>query len=78
MTYNTARNGQVFGPYTHEQVQQYMSSGNIVASDLVQAEGSTEWLPVAQVFPLASVGEAPGAPDRPRDRRLLLRGLGCV
>ena len=59
MTYHIARNGHVFGPYTLEQVQQYMASGNIVASDLAQAEGSTEWLPVAQVFPLASVAEPP-------------------
>lgn len=59
MTYRIARNGEMFGPYTLEQVQQYMASGNIVASDLAQAENSAEWLPVAQVFPLASVAEPP-------------------
>jgi len=62
MTYRIARNGQVFGPYTLEQLQQYMASGNIVASDLAQAEGSTEWLPIAQLFPLASVAEPPVNP----------------
>ena len=59
MTYRIARNGQVFGPYTLEQVQQYMVSGNIVAGDLALAEGSAEWLPVSQLFPLASMAEAP-------------------
>ncbi len=59
MTYRIARNGEVFGPYTLEQVQQYMASGNIVTNDLVQAEGAAEWLPISQLFPLASVAEPP-------------------
>ncbi len=59
MTYRIARNGEVFGPYNLEHVQQYMGSGNIVANDLAQAEGSAEWLPVAQLFPLSSVAEPP-------------------
>ena len=55
----------MFGPYTLQEVQQYMGSGNIVATDLVQPEGSTEWLPASQVFPLASVAEPPSYPNQP-------------
>ena len=66
MTYRIARNGQgvqIFGPYTEAQVRQYLASGNIAVTDLAQAEGSTEWVPVLQYFPMAAtpVSPVPGA-----------------
>lgn len=62
MTYRIARNGQTFGPYTDGEIRQYLASGNIGLSDLVQAEGSAEWVPVLELFPLATV-PPPRAPS---------------
>ncbi len=62
MTYRVARSGQIFGPYTEEEIRQYIVSGNVGLSDLVQPEGSGDWVPVLQVFPLTTI---PAAPMRP-------------
>jgi hypothetical protein len=61
MTYRIARNGQVFGPYTLTELQQYIATGNVLPADLVQGEAMQEWLPVAQMFPAAQ----PAAPPQP-------------
>ena len=53
MKYRIARNGQVFGPYTEAEVLQYLASGNILLTDLAQAEGTANWVPVQELFPLA-------------------------
>ena len=58
MTYRIARNGQMYGPYTLAEVERYLASGNILLSDLAQAEGAAEWLPVSQLFPTAPFGAA--------------------
>jgi hypothetical protein len=65
MTYRIARSGQTFGPYTDSEIRQYIASGNIGLSDLVMAEGSGEWVPVLQLFPLARVPVAPPVPTIP-------------
>ena len=62
MTYRIARNGQtvqIFGPYTEAQVREYLASGNIAVTDLVQIEGTVEWVPILQLFPLAATPVAP-------------------
>lgn len=59
MTYRIARHGQTFGPYSEGEIRQYIASGNIGATDYVQAEGAAEWLTVAQVFPVNSIPFAP-------------------
>ncbi|MEO7003871.1 MAG: DUF4339 domain-containing protein [Acidobacteriaceae bacterium] len=66
MTYHTARNGQTYGPYSLLEVQRYIVSGNILPTDLVQAEGMQEWLPVEQMFPTtpSSVPNHPGGLPR--------------
>lgn len=51
MTYLIARGGQTFGPYTEPEVRQYIASGNIGLSDLVQAGNTGDWVPVATLFP---------------------------
>ncbi len=51
MTYRIARNGKIFGPYTEAEVRLYLAAGNIAFSDLIQAEGAADWIPVAHVFP---------------------------
>ena len=63
MTYRIARSGQSFGPYTEAQVHQYLASGNILPTDLVQVEGGGDWIPVPDLFPSAATPAAssPGA-----------------
>lgn len=61
MIYRISRNGQIFGPYTEAQVRQYLVSGNIAVTDYAQLEGTVEWVPVLQFFPLtATPGQDPG------------------
>ena len=51
MTYRIARNGQIYGPYSLLEVQRYLASGQVLATDLAQSEAMQEWLPVEQLFP---------------------------
>lgn len=62
MTYRIARNGQTFGPYTDAEIRQYIASGNIGYSDYVQVEGTGDWVPVLQLFPLSTVPPAAAPP----------------
>jgi hypothetical protein len=67
MEYQVSRNGQTYGPYTPEDLQRYVASGNILATDLARSDEMPEWVPVAQVLgaslptAVAPVGY-PGAP----------------
>jgi hypothetical protein len=73
MLYHVSRNGQNYGPYTLEDLQRYVASGNVLVTDLARSEEMAEWLPVSQVLggtaPAAGVvpaagygGGYPGAP----------------
>ncbi len=55
MTYQVSRNGQLYGPYTLEDLQRYVASGNVLPTDMARGEGATEWLPVAQILGGAGV-----------------------
>ncbi|HWB31569.1 MAG TPA: DUF4339 domain-containing protein [Acidobacteriaceae bacterium] len=50
MLYHVSRNGQNYGPYTLEDLQRYVTSGNILLTDLARSETMSEWLPVGQVL----------------------------
>lgn len=54
MDYRIARNGQVIGSYSLLQLQRQLASGQVVATDLAQADGMEEWLSVADLFPEAA------------------------
>src|ERR1700743_172136 len=51
MEYRIARDGQTFGPYTEDELRQYLASGNIVASDLARSDTMTDWQPLRKVLP---------------------------
>jgi len=55
MHYQVSRNGQMYGPYTLEDLQRYLASGNILPTDMAKTEEMTEWVPVSQIV-------APAAP----------------
>jgi hypothetical protein len=50
MPYQVSRNGQLYGPYTLEDLQRYIASGHVLTSDLAKSEDMPEWLPVAQIL----------------------------
>jgi len=50
MTYQVSRNGQTYGPYTLEDLQRYVASGNILPTDMAKSEDMPDWLPVAQIL----------------------------
>ena len=43
------RDGQDFGPYTLEQVNQYLQEGSIVPTDMAWHEGMPDWMPLPKV-----------------------------
>ena len=47
--YRVSRNGQVYGPYTLEDVVRYVASGNIDPFDLVKSDNMTQWISVSQM-----------------------------
>ena len=63
MTYQVSRNGQMYGPYTLEDLQRYVAAGNVLPTDLAKSEEMTDWQPVAQILgqmPSQPLGQAPG------------------
>jgi uncharacterized membrane protein len=60
MSYQISRNGQMYGPYTFEDLQRYVASGNILATDMAKSETMTDWIPVSQILAGASVPPQPG------------------
>jgi len=67
MTYQVSRNGQVYGPYTLEDLQRYVASGNILPTDMAKSEDMPDWLPVAQILGTAGTAGTggPAAPSTP-------------
>lgn len=67
MPYQISRNGQMYGPYTLEDLQRYVASGNVLATDLAKSEEMTEWLPVSQILasPAAAAAAVPPAFSNP-------------
>ncbi|HZY74461.1 MAG TPA: DUF4339 domain-containing protein [Edaphobacter sp.] len=50
MQYQVSRNGQMYGPYTLEDLQRYVASGHILYTDMAKDEETAEWLPVSQIL----------------------------
>ena len=63
MAYTVSRNGQTYGPYTLEDLQRYVASGNILPTDMAKSEEMPNWLPVAQILgtPAAPQASVPTA-----------------
>jgi len=67
MLYLVQRNGQNYGPYTIEDLQRYVASGNVLLSDLACVEGhpTQQWVLVGQLLG-ASTPAPPAAPGSPQ------------
>jgi hypothetical protein len=53
MLYHISRNGQNYGPYTLEDLQKYVASGNVLPTDLAKSDDMPDWVPVAQILGMA-------------------------
>jgi hypothetical protein len=62
MHYQVSRSGQMYGPYTLEDLQRYVASGHVLLSDLARSEEMPDWLPVAQILGVAGTAGNAGAP----------------
>src|ERR1019366_7793788 len=65
MHYQISRNGQQYGPYTLEDIQRYLTSGNVLLTDMAKSEEMADWVPVSQLIAPAQVPEAPAAFSTP-------------
>ena len=63
MTYQVSRNGQMYGPYTLDDLRRYVASGNILLTDMAKSEEMPDWVPVAQILSTAAGTAAPAAGD---------------
>jgi hypothetical protein len=63
MLYQVSRNGQMYGPYTLEDLQRYVASGHVQLTDAAKSEDMTEWVPVSQILgtPQQTFGTVPPA-----------------
>lgn len=50
MNYRIRRGDQEFGPYSLADLQRYMQSSHVLASDLALSEGMSDWIPVSQIL----------------------------
>lgn len=65
MLYQISRNGQIYGPYTLDDLRRYVGTGNVLPTDLAKSDEMADWLPVSQVLSETGAAEAsplPGAP----------------
>ena len=66
MPYLVTRAGQTYGPYTLEDLQRYVASGNVLLTDLAKSDEMAEWLPVGQILnPATAVNTVAGVPVPP-------------
>ncbi len=64
MHYQIARNGQMYGPYTMEDLQRYVASGHVLPTDLAKSDEMSDWVPVSQLLAQTG-GFGPSAPVSP-------------
>jgi hypothetical protein len=66
MQYQVSRNGQLYGPYTLEDLRRYLASGNVLPDDLAKSEAMADWLPVSQILGTQPIADpAPAAAFTP-------------
>jgi hypothetical protein len=59
MPYHISREGQTYGPYTFEDLQRYVATGNVLLTDLAKSDDSPDWIPVAQILNPSAGAAAP-------------------
>jgi hypothetical protein len=59
MAYQVSRNGQMYGPYTVEDLQRYVASGNVLLTDMAKSDMIPDWVSVAQILGTAIAPASP-------------------
>lgn len=59
------RNGERFGPYTDDEVRQWLRDGTVRTDELGWYEGMTDWRPLGELFPEARPEAAVTPPSPP-------------
>jgi hypothetical protein len=59
MNITIQRDGQNYGPYTLDQIHEYLANGTVSESDWAWYEGCTDWLPVGNVISLLTLPPLP-------------------
>lgn len=59
MNYRIKRGDQEFGPYSLADLQRYLQTGHVLATDLALSEGMSDWIPVSQILGDIPVPVAP-------------------
>ena len=54
--YHVSRNGQIYGPYTIDDLHRYLASGHILPSDSIKSDEMTDWRPVHEILGTAVPG----------------------
>lgn len=75
MKITIARGDQQYGPYTIDEVKNYLATGHLSYSDLALRDGGTQWMPLSTVLGIAP---PPPALIQPKERNvgmLILMGF---
>ena len=64
MQVHLERSGQRYGPYSVEEINTYLKSGQVLISDIAWYDGAPDWIPLAEV-PGVQVSETSPAPPPP-------------
>ena len=67
MHYQVSRNGQMYGPYTREDLQRYVGSGNVLPTDLAKSDDMPDWIPVSQLLGYTTQAAQPYPPAPAQD-----------
>jgi hypothetical protein len=62
LNYQISRNGQIYGPYTLDDLKRYLASGNVLPNDLAKNDEMTDWVPVSQLLAQQGVAAVPPIP----------------
>lgn len=65
MHYHVARNGQVYGPYTLEDLRRYVASGHVLPSDSVKSDERPDWISVSALLGDSTFSSAAAQPGMP-------------
>src|SRR6266446_6791133 len=54
LTYFLWRHGQVYGPYSGQELNSFLAQGRAQLSDMARTEGMSQWAPLFTIWPGAS------------------------
>ncbi|QOY91269.1 DUF4339 domain-containing protein [Paludibaculum fermentans] len=78
MNWYLVRDGQQYGPYDRQAMQDMIAQGRLSPADMVWAEGSPNWVPAAQAGFLWPSQAPPAAVVPPGKRQRRFGCLGCL